>query len=168
MSTQRILEILVVIVWIIFIGLCIEAGTSLVSFLMNLFKSDLIKWKYIPRTELYPQLNTFTMAFLNIWTAVLKAYLFYWVIKALSIINIDKPFSSTIDKYIHKMSGVALWIGILGIIMQGYAKTLMKSGIELSVYTSGQEYLFFAAILYVIGQIYRRGIELQSENELTI
>jgi hypothetical protein len=54
-----------------------------------------------------------------------------------------------------------------------YVKWLSGQGITIpdtqSLHLgSGDVWLFMAVTLLVIGQIFRRGIEIQSENELTI
>ena len=67
-----------------------------------------------------------------------------------------------------RISIVALEIGILAIISNAYAKWLMKSGVEVIYESNSTEFLFLAGIVFVIAQIFKRGLEIQNENELTV
>jgi hypothetical protein len=168
MKTQRILDILVVVVWIAFIGLCIQAGTQLILFGIDLMRTQFLGNVDGSKASVLEHWPNATISILSIVIAALKAYLFYWVIKITTQINIEKPFNPLVGKYIYKMSQIALQIGVLGLIVHVCAKILFKKGLTVPDYGSGHEYLFFAGILYLIAQIYRRGIALQRENELTV
>jgi hypothetical protein len=41
-------------------------------------------------------------------------------------------------------------------------------GIQLPTHDMGDEYLFIAGMIYIISQIFKRGIEIQEENNLTV
>ena len=50
-----------------------------------------------------------------------------------------------------------------------YAYYLMQdTGIQLPAINTGDEYLFMAGIVYIISQIFKRGIEIEEENQLTV
>jgi hypothetical protein len=90
------------------------------------------------------------------------------VIKVLSQLNISEPFSEAIGALIFKIAQSSLSIGILAMLTQAYAKALLKGPISFSYEGGETEFLFLAGILYVIAIIFRRGIELQAEQELTV
>ncbi|MOA10052.1 hypothetical protein D3C78_1299230 [compost metagenome] len=102
----------------------------------------------------------------------LKAYIFYFIINIFLKINFVHPFSKEIASLIDKISYTALLCGIVGIMTDSYTEWLTKNGVELSAvqkYLGGtSEFLFLAAVVFLIAQIFKKGIELQSENELTI
>jgi hypothetical protein len=104
--------------------------------------------------------------------ALLKAYLFYLVVNLFSKLNFVAPFSTDIAKIIEKISYEAFSIAILSIITKQYAKRLIQNGYELSdtstYWNDTAAFLMMAAIVYVISQIFKRGIELQQENDLTV
>ncbi len=70
------------------------------------------------------------------------------------------------------MSAVALLTGVLTIVSNYYCHWLIGKGINLPTLTDylggGAEFIFFAGILYFISQVFNRGIEIQTENDLTI
>lgn len=165
-----------VISWIIFIGLCVESGALIFNFTYSVFKP-------IAAHNIYKGLNLSVlqqkhfahfvglMSFIVV-ISTLKAYLFYLVVKIFTKLNFVKPFSVDIAHLIEKLSFEALSIAIVGVIAQKYTSTLVQLGHEIS---SADEYwsetgafLMMAAILYVIAQVFKKGIELQTENDLTV
>ncbi len=171
-STKKILEVLKVFAWIIYIGLCIEAGAIIISFIVSLFNQEAVAKLYLGQdlTEVYNSglwkylaTNSFLIAL-----PALKAYMFYLVIQLLSGINLEQPFSQSVGSLLQRISRVALEIGILAILLNGYAKWLLKNGTQFDYDGSSTEFLFLAGIVFVIAQIFKRGLELQDENELTV
>ena len=83
-TTEQMLKILYVLSWIIFVGVCIEAG----SFLFNAFYTLIINpvdAKYFDLSELYNyDAGHFfvEVLFMNI-VAVVRAFLFYLIVKIL-------------------------------------------------------------------------------------
>lgn len=173
MSTQQILRILLIISWIIFIGLCIKVGVLIVSFVVSLFVNpkgaeDLYLGLNFSQLYEFGKWHYSAMMILIILIAGLKANLFFEVVKILTKININHPFSNSITKSIFKMSNISIQIGIVAIVSNIYTKLLMERKIFIGFNSETSEFLFLAGILYVIAQIFKRGIELQSENELTV
>ncbi|PWN71240.1 DUF2975 domain-containing protein [Chryseobacterium phosphatilyticum] len=176
MKTQKILSILNVIVWIIFIGSCIKAGALTFTFIITIVNPEGAKNLYegLNLYELY-QYNTNSyksmMSFI-IFLAGYKAYLAFLVIQIFQRLNLTAPFSEMIMQLIIKISYSALAIGLLSVIATSYSEDFIKKGVPLSntydFIGSGAEYLFFGGIIFIIAQVFKRGIEIQSENDLTI
>lgn len=173
MKTKQILQILNVISWIAFIGLCIKTGSMVVSFIVSLF------FHTEGSQNLYLGLNLSDLHQFSLWHYVvmtgliillsgLKAYIFFWVIRIISGINVMQPFNEYTARLILKLSGIALRIGITALITDIYAKWIMKKTVAFSYDGGGSEFLYLAGILFVIAVIFKRGIEIQKENELTI
>ena len=171
-----ILKALNVVSWIIFIGLCIEAGALIFNFILTLFKPIATQniYKGLNLSEMYEtQFAHFigVMSFIVV-LSLLKAYLFYLVVKIFMKLNLVKPFNAGIAKLIEKISVEAFAIAIVSIIAHQYTKGLIKSGYEVS--QAGQfwddttAFLMMAAIIFVISQIFKKGIEWQNENDLTV
>src|SRR5674476_1630301 len=83
-----------IVAWIIFVGLCIEAGGLIVNFIFSLYKPEFVQ-------NLYQKLDLSQMYNLNKWVffgvygfilviAILKAHLFYIVILLISKLNLLK------------------------------------------------------------------------------
>ena len=172
MKTKEVLEILKVVTWIIFIGLCIETGAMLVSFFVSLFinsggAKNLYMGLNLSELYYYSKWHYVTLASLTIIISGLKAWLFYWVIKVISKINFTNPFSEIIAAIISRIANISLQIGITALLTNIYTEWLQDT-VSFSYERSESQFLFLAGVLLVIAQIFKRGIELQSENELTI
>ena len=171
-----ILKVLNVVSWIIFIGLCIEAGALIFNFILSLFKPiashDI--YKGLNLSEIYKNKFSHFIGMMSFVVAlsILKAYLFYLVVKIFMKLNLVKPFNVEIAKLIEKISFEAFAIAIVSIIAHHYTKRLIQSGYEVShvekYWDDTAAFLMMAAIIFVISQIFNKGIELQNENDLTV
>lgn len=165
-----------IISWIIFVGLCIEAGALLVNFIFSFFKPEVIQNLY-QRLDLSQMYKISRWAFFGMYSfiliiSVLKAYLFYVVIVLLSRLELSRPFSSFVASHIVKLSYITLAVGLVSYTGQQTARELLHHGIETGRLTEfwadSQAYILMAAVIYVIATIFSRGVELQNENDLTV
>ena len=107
---------------------------------------------------------------LIIAVSVLKALFWYQVFKLLSGLKLQAPFSMEVEVQLESMAYIlfCVWI-ISSIFWKTYTFYLTQAtGIQLPIRNSDDEYLFMAGIIYIISQIFKRGIELQEENQLTV
>ena len=89
---------LYIVAWLIFVGLSIEAGGLVVNFFFTLYEPELIQNLYqkLDLTEMYKESS---LAFFGIYSfiliiSILKAYLFYIVIRLMHKMDRSKPFST--------------------------------------------------------------------------
>lgn len=121
--TTQILKVLQVISWIIFIGLCIEAGSIAVNFFITLFINPQGVenfWSgsdYLSGLYKFDQGHSMVIALLMLIVAVLKAVMFYLIIRLFSNKNlsISKPFSLEIRHFTMVQAYLALGIGLFPI-----------------------------------------------------
>jgi hypothetical protein len=104
--------------------------------------------------------------------SILKAYLFFIVIRLVSKLDITKPFNSFVSKQITKMSYYTFEIGIVGYIAKEVSKNLQNQGYAIEglnkYWTDSQAFILMAAVIYVIATIFKKGVEIQNENDLTV
>jgi hypothetical protein len=104
--------------------------------------------------------------------SVLKAYLFFVVIRLLSKLNLLRPFNSFVSKQISRISYFTLSIGLLSYIARETAKDLLHRGYEIDAleqfWADSQAFILMAAVVYVIATIFKKGVEIQNENDLTV
>lgn len=171
-NTTTIFSIMNVVFWIIFIGFLIKAGAILISYIVSLINP-------IAATDLYLSLDLSDLQSANIWHytsyvsfvitfLVIKAYMSYIVIKIFQVLDMSRPFSEAVSQLISKLSHITIAAAILAMIAGGYVKWLLKSGFDLNQNFGSSQFLFLAGIIFIIAEIFKRGIALQSENELTI
>ena len=165
-----------IVAWVIFVGLCIEAGGLTVNFIFSLFKPEFVQNLY-QKLDLSKMYNLSKWAFFGMYgfilvISILKACLFYVVIRLISKLNLSKPFNSYVAIQITKISYYTLSIGLISFLAQQIAKNLQQSGFEVDMlnqfWTDSQAYILMAAVIYVIATIFSRGVEIQNENDLTV
>lgn len=176
-NTQVIFSTVHILFWIAFIGLCIKTGAIIISFLVSLFinpEGAQNLFEGLDLSALFESDKGHYILFVALLIALsgLKAYMAYLVIRLFSKIDIKQPFNTTASGLITNISGVALNTGILAIIGDIYIKWLYKKPVDLhNLYQhldNGGEILFLAGIIFVIAKIFKKGVEIQSENELTV
>ena len=178
MSTANnvIFKVLQVAAWIIFIGLSIEAGGLIVNFIFSLYNPGLLPRLY-QKLDLTGMYSRNRQAFFSIYSfiliiAMLKAYLFYIVIRLLSKMNLEKPFSSFVAEQVAQLSYFSFAIGLLSYIARQTARNAGHRGNDISqldqFWADSQAFILMAGVIYVIAVIFSKGVELQNENELTV
>lgn len=165
-----------VIAWLIFVGLSIEAGALIVNFVFSVFKPEFVGNLYqkIDLSKLYQE-NIFVFFGLYgfvLTVSILKAMLFYTLIQLLQKLDLTKPFSGYAAGKIKSVAYYTFSVGIISHIASEVAKHLPYDGNEIEklnhFWVDSQAFILMAAVVYVIAQIFIRGVELQSENELTV
>lgn len=165
-----------IIAWIIFVGLCIEAGGLIVNFIFSIYQPEFVQNLY-QKLDLSEMYNRSKWAFFSMYSfilfiSVLKAYLFYVVIRLLSKLNLSKPFNSFVSVQITQISYYTFSIGILSYVARQTAKNLQHHGYVIDnlngFWADSQAFILMAAVIYVIATIFKKGVELQNESNLTV
>lgn len=179
-STKQVLKILYILSWILFVGVSIEAGGFITNAFFALANPDIVKylWHEVDLSGLlkYETGYFFVVTLIMGIVAVMKACLFYLIIIILhdKKLNMAQPFNKEVGRFIFKISYVTLFIGLFSMYGFKYAEWLVvKQGIKMPdveyLHLGGADvWLFMSVILFVIAHIFKRGIEIQSENELTV
>lgn len=171
-KTERILAVMNVLSWIVFIGLLIQGGAIMGSYFVSVANPEGAK-------NFYLGLDLFPLRKSNIWHYSIvvfsmitllgfKAYTAYLVIRILSKINLANSFKISIAILIEKVSYVILGTWVVAMLANVYNEWLSKSGLSLQGNWNSGEFIFLAGVIFIIAQIFKKGIEIQSENELTI
>ncbi len=171
-----IFKVLSVVAWVIFVGLCIEAGGLIVNFIFSLYKPEFVQNLY-QKLDLSEMYMSSKWAFYSMYSfilviSLLKAYLFYLVIILLYKLDLSKPFSSFVSEQITQISYFTLSIGLLSYVARQTAKNLEHRGYEIDqlnqFWVDSEAFILMAAVVYVIATIFKRGLEIQNENDLTV
>lgn len=170
--TESILIIMNVISWVTFIGLMVKAGALLFTYVVCIINPDAsgLLYQEVIRYDVH-MFSTFQYTSLVSFAAIyliLQAYVAYLVIKVLSRIQIANPFTTEISNLLEKISYYIFGTWIVATFHNGYVKVLSKSIQGLRIEDISTEFIFLAGIVFVIAQVFKRGVELQSENDLTV
>lgn len=164
------------VAWLIFVGLSIEAGGLIVNFFFSLFKPEFVQNLY-QKLDLTAMYNDSKLLFFGVYSfilsvAVLKAILFYIVIRLMHTMDLKKPFSSFVANQIKLLSYYTLFIGLLSYIARQYAKNLMHHGFVTDnlnqFWVDAQAFILMGAVIYIIAIIFKKGVDIQNENDLTV
>jgi hypothetical protein len=181
-QTEKILNVLRIIAWIGYVGWLIIFGILIIMTFFGFlnFDSEFAKWPNfrIEGSEIdlkilrekYPiQLIVFVGMMILETFLVVKI----WEVakNALTDINLKKPFSYATAFMIEKISYLIFSIWLLELVQTAYGKYIQTLFTDITVKFSLStefSYLFMSGIIYLISQIFKRGVELQVENELTV
>jgi len=167
---------LYIIAWLIFVGLSIEAGGLLVNFVFTLYNPEFVPNLY-QKLDLVQMYNDSKLAFFGVYSfiliiAILKAILFYTVIHLMHKMDLSKPFNDFVAKQISRMSYITLSIGLLSYIASQLVESLKHHGFvpdNLDQFWADSEaFILMGAVIYIIATIFKKGVEIQNENELTV
>ncbi|WP_346318226.1 hypothetical protein [Chitinophaga sp. YIM B06452] len=179
-TTRRILKISLVLSWIIFIGLCIEAGASMFSAFYTLVINPANAATFLGKHDLsglykYGPDYFFAEALLISIVLIVKAFMFYLIVKILQEKKLDlsQPFSGELRVFMIKMSGLAFGTGLFSWCGVKYTEWLVKQGVKMpdtqGLHLGGADvWLFMSVTLFIVAQIFKRGVEIQTENDLTV
>lgn len=165
-----------IVTWIIFVGLCIEAGALIVNFIFSLYNPEFVQNLYqkLDLSEMYTRSKWafFSMYSFILFIAVLKAYLFYVVIVLVTKIDLSKPFNKFVSKQILQISYYTFSIGLLSYIARQSAKNLQHYGFSIDTlnqfWADSQAFILMAAVIYIIAIIFSKGVENQEELDETV
>jgi uncharacterized membrane protein len=171
MKTQTILNLFYVLAWVICIGLLIQSGALLTSYAVSFYNPDAAK-------NLYMGLDLFTykeysvahysiIVILKAFLLCMQAYVAYLFAELVKDFDLAKPFNDKIVQLMERICFAILFIWIMTLLHNAYFKALEKLAELPANYIDGS-FLIWSAMVYVIAQVFKRGIELQSENEFTI
>ena len=171
-KTETILVVMNVLTWITFVGLMIEAGAILVTYVIGLSNPEMVP-------KLYKGMDWVNLRQYDVWyytgiitlkaaILILEAYTAYMVIKVLSTIKMTNPFTMEVAKKLENIAYtlILVWVAIL--IYNGQLKWLSKDVTDLEGKMLSTELIIYAGLVFVISQILKKGVEIQTENELTV
>jgi len=170
--TWQILTVMRILAWVALVAFLIKAGSILLSYGVSIVNPDAAK-------NLYQGLNLLNLRQYNGWhytlmvsfmvaILLMKAYVSYIVIKTIGKLNLNNPFTMDMVHQLERISYILFGTWLISLVSNGHIAWLMKLTLELyGEYDSG-EFIFTAGLVYVFSQIFKRGVEIQSENELTV
>ena len=173
-KTEKILLVLKVLAWMALVGYILQCGGQIFSFGYSFFNPEAARNIYRTSLSLYEmhqhnqQYFIYIMSFL-IALSAMHSYVWYRVARLLTKLNLQDPFSRKVARTLEEIGIQLLGIWIVSAIAERSVAWMAKnSGIHVGSLHAVNEYLFIAGIVYIISQVFKRGIEIQEENELTV
>jgi len=172
-KTETLLEVMNILAWLVAITLSIKAFSFLTTYSMSLFKPEVAK-------DLYQGLNLYELRKYNIYQYSFKilchimidlslAYISFLATQIISKINLKKPFITEVVQLLERISYILLGLWMLMVITNiQYAYLLKTLGSRQGEWIHGGPYIFMTGLIFLIAQVYKRGVEIQADNDLTI
>jgi hypothetical protein len=116
-------------------------------------------------------------AFFGVYSFILtisisKAVMFYVVIRLMHKMDLTKPFNAFVAKQFLLVSYYTLSIGLLSYIARQTTKNLMHHGFVPDdvnrFWADSQAFILTGAVIYIIATIFKKGVDIQNENDLTV
>jgi hypothetical protein len=166
-----------VLTWMAFIGLCIKTGAIAYSFLVSIFlNSEASKNLYEGLNLSSPladsSFNYYALGTFILLISAMKAFIAYLGIKIFQVVDLNNPFSEKVSQLISRISHLAIFSGVVALLGSAFNEWLAKRNSDdyslHDFFDSGTELLFLGLIIFLIAQVIKRGVAIQSENELTV
>ena len=175
-SNKLVFQVLQVVSWILFIGLLIRAGSLVLNMIFIAFMPQWVG-DLNSDLDLGPLLEQSSWAFYSVFSLVIgvalaKAYLFYHVVALMGKLDLAHPFNRWVSDRIIQISYYTLATGLLNYLGRTVTRNLDTHGYAIdrlpAYWSDAQAFALMGAVIYIIAVIFKRGVELQDENELTI
>lgn len=179
-NSNTIIKLLQIMSWILFIGLCIETGGLIFNTVFCLFYNPvgaLKFWKQINLSNLlaHSQHQFIIVTVLMCIVSLLKSCLFYVIVKIFHDKQMDfrKPFNNILSRYIFKCAYISFGIaffcnGGYQVINSLETVQIRIPSIQMLGLAGADVWLLTGILLFVFAQLFKVGVDLQSENDLTI
>jgi len=171
-KTDVILKVMNVLAWLAFAGLVVKAGAIVISYSVSIGNPEGAK-------NLYMGLNFSPIRQFDFWhytgtvilmiaLLLLEAYTAFLVTRVLSTIKLTNPFTIEVSRTLEKISYIILLAWVAAMVFNAHATWLSKKIAGLQENLISGEFILLAGVVFVIAQVFKKGVEIQSENELTV
>ena len=171
MKTEKLLKIMKFFSWLAFIGLMIKAGAILTTYLMSINNAEIAKNLYEGMNLFEYRAYSFThYTFIVVYKIILfsvEAFIAYLVIKLLNKLDMSQPFNTHVQQFMQQISKGIFYLWIIAIVHNTHMQLIGKAN-DFELYLFSSDFVFLSIIIFIFAQIVKRGIDIQSENELTI
>lgn len=179
-SSKTVLLVLNILSWMIFVGLAIDTCGYLTNAIYVLAVDPTYASQFWNRLDL-----SALIVFDRIWFGVimfhvvivglLKVFLFWSIVRLLTYNQFDvtKPFSKRMGRFVLGLAYYSFAIAFFSMWARKNIGWMIAQGIAMPTdeqfnITGADVWIFMGVVLLVIASIFKRGVELQSENDLTI
>lgn len=167
-KTEYLLKAMNLLAWVVCIGLLLKAGAILISFVISSTGSptaakDLYNGIELAAYKEFGFIHYFLIVSYKIFIIVIQAYIAFLMTRLLSDFNISQPFNSAVVQLMEKISYAILGVWLIAMIHNIHIGLMEKTVGSATTEISG-EFIILSGIVYVMAQMFKRGIEIQSEN----
>jgi hypothetical protein len=179
-KTEQLIKVVRFMAWLTFIKLCVQAG----GFLFNTFYVLAINeigahkfWNELDLSNLleHSKSDFITLTSLMIIVSTLKALLFYLTVKVFydKKLNLNRAFAPGLERYLENSAYVCFGIAIFAgwgskICSWVSSKQVTIPAIQDLGFGGADIWPLMALFIFLFAQLFKRGVQLQTENDLTV
>jgi hypothetical protein len=173
-KTEKILSFMKILALLGGIGFSIECGSQLTSFVISFYNPDYAERYYAIHRDLFRLLNHQIGYFISATTIVIvlsaiKALVWCLIFNLLMKLKVQELFSKMVARKLETLAFLLLGIWLMSTLGNIYIHWLpQKTGEIIRLMDVSGAYFFMAGIMYIVFQIFQRGIEIREENQLTV
>lgn len=108
------------------------------------------------------------MSILYLFYNLISIFLFVKALKLFKILDLKKTFNKSTLELMYKITKLTFLIAMLDILINFITEFILNSSFSLNIDINSSGFLVLAAVLYIFTSIYKQGVDLQCENDLTI
>ncbi|MFD0964462.1 DUF2975 domain-containing protein [Pseudofulvibacter geojedonensis] len=171
MEIEKKIKVLHIIAWVLCVGIIIKLGGIAISYFASIANPEASKNLYngLNLSAAY-QLSFNHYSFMILGKIVLlaiQAYIIFLVARFLKKINYSQPFNSNLLMVLNKIntSIINLWFAT---ILFNIHLIYLKKVYNITYPLASIDFILLTVIIFILSSIFKRGIEIQQENELTI
>lgn len=180
LNSNFILEILNLFIWIYTVILSIALSLMVILIFITIFGIDIGSMKEMKinvnfaneKITNIQSLEKGKLLLILVYTviaATLELIMLTYVIKILKRFKFNQYFSVEIYFLISKISKLALAIGCLSFFISFVSQLISgKFSISLDISNANFQFFLLAGVVYIIAEVYRKAVDLQTDNDLTI
>ena len=174
MKTKNILQITKFLTYLLVLIWSKKTLSFIYNFIKQLITNDISDSKFnnFNNILLHSKSNYIFLCIIYIAFLLFKIVTIILIIKILNKIDLISPFTPKVSKLIYTISYIFFFAGITALIGTYHCSELTKVKIEVTKisnhFSSGGDFVFFSAIVFIIASVFKKGIEIQNENDLTI
>jgi len=170
--TEVVLKFMNVFAWLAFILLMVYAGGVLFSYVLIAIDHSraggFFPGRDMSRLLAYSYGHYTAVVGFIFTLAAMKAYVAYQATKVISKVKLENPFRTDVAWVLESISYSLLVIWVVGVFAALYTKWLDTYAVDMHDESASIAGLLVAGLVFVISQVFKRGVEIQSENELTV
>lgn len=158
--------------WCLLIIFILQLGEMLITFIKSLSYPEAYQEFYmgLDLSSLYSQSIVYYSLLITLLLVqiVLKIGVVAYIIKMLKDLKLDSPFSFVTAKAIERITYLIIALAVVIWGTEFFSGWLVEKNVSSGNESNTLEFMLLAGILYIFSQIFKRGVELQSENEMTV
>jgi TRAP-type mannitol/chloroaromatic compound transport system permease small subunit len=171
-NINRILKGINVLAWLALIIFAVEvvgvSGCYAISYLNPEKAAHIYKgWDLYPLKHFSSIHFTLAVIF-SVALSAIKAFTCFLIIRILQKVKLVNPFTLQVTTLIGKISFILVLTSLLAALINFHARWIFNETGIREAKPDAFGYIFVAGLVFVIAQIFKRGVEIQTENDLTV